>query len=268
MARISQLTARKADTNARAVIHGLVALLVAIGLFVWSSAMQANTMPQSVLSQVAGVVLAAGILSVGWQLLGRRRFADELMATAHLSADVVNSGIARVTDLYLQEVEWDELFDGVTNLDIMVAYGRTWRHTHEKQLTDVARRPDSTVRVFLPDPEDEQTMSVLAKRFSVAAQDLKQTVEEAIQEFSGLAVAGGGAVEVYVRAGDAVFSCYRFDQRAVLTLYSHAQRRTSVPTFSLKEGTLFAFLRRELDAVLEQSRLVFPRTQPQGGETS
>ena len=47
-------------------------------------------------------------------------------------------------------------------------------------------------------------------------------------------------VQVYLRKGDLVFSCYRFDSRAVLTLYSHSkERRTSVPTFVTRNGSLF-----------------------------
>lgn len=70
---------------------------------------------------------------------------------------------------------------------------------------------------------------------------------------------GGADLRVYVRSGDVVFSCYRFDSRAVLTLYSHTrQRRSRVPTFVVKSGDLFTFVYEDITAILEQSQQIFP----------
>jgi hypothetical protein len=63
-----------------------------------------------------------------------------------------------------------------------------------------------------------------------------------------------------VRAGDAVFSCYRFDSQAVLTLYSHGrERRNQVPTLVVRGGELFDFVYNEIAAIAEQSRLADPQ---------
>ena len=87
-------------------------------------------------------------------------------------------------------------------------------------------------------PRDPQTVAVLADRFHMQPDALIIKINEAIQDFRSLAVPGGATVEVWVHAGDAVFSCYRFDSRAVLTLYPHGQeRRTQVPTFVIDGGS-------------------------------
>lgn len=260
---------RGEESNARALILALVFVILAIALFwvtsvdEWFSALKPL---QVTLNQIAGLIIATGLLSVGWDLVGRRRFAAEVLEKAQLSADVVDAGIMRVTDQYLEDVEWSELFEGVTAVDVVVAYGRTWRNTHEKRLKAVAARPGTRLRVFLPDPDHDLTMDVLADRFNMAADDLKTTVREAIREFSKLRTEGGGDVEVHVRAGDAVFSCYRFDSRAVFTTYSHSkERRTSVPTFVLSTGKLYKFVRDELEAIESQSRRVFPKEESGDG---
>jgi hypothetical protein len=252
----------EAGSNAGAIILGLVSVVVAGGLF-WVSSNNEwfkDAAPlQVTLNQIAGLIIATGLLSVGWELVGKRHFAAEVLANAQLSAEVVDAGILRITDQYLDDIEWSELFDGVSKLDIAVAYGRTWRNTHAERLRAVSRREGTRIRVFLPDPDDAMTMQVLANRFNMMVPDLQATVREAVRDFSGLKHEDGGDLEVFVRPGDAVFSCYRFDGRAVLTMYSHGKkRRTSVPTLVVRNGKLYQFVYDELEAIESQSRRVFP----------
>jgi len=258
------------ETDARAWIISLSAVILALGLFYVASRddwLRRDSPLQSVVSQVAGLVVATGLLSVAWELIGKRRFAAEVLSKARLSTDVVEAGITRVTNNYLDDVEWEDLFDDVTQLDIVVAYARTWRNAHISRLQGMAKRSGTRIRVFLPDPDDTETMVVLAKRFSTTVEDLQKTVREALEEFSELAQPGGGEVCVYVRSGDAMFSCYVFDKQAVLTLYSHGQRRTPVPTLGVRGGTLYRFVADEVAAIEKQSEQVFPAKKPkEGGE--
>jgi hypothetical protein len=228
------------------------------GLLLWwsgTSQWRSNKPVQAFLGQAGGLLLATGLLAVAWDLFGRRAFADEVLAKAGLSTDVVRAGIIRVTNQYLAEVEWKSLFLDVSKLDIVVAYAATWRNTYRASLQEVARRSDARIRVFLPDPSDDRTVAMLAERFATQPADLVTKINEAIRDFRSLAVAGGARVEVWLRAGDAVFSCYRFDSKAVLTLYSHGrERRTQVPTFVVGDGELFDFVYNELTAIAAQSR--------------
>lgn len=254
--------ASSSGTNAGVIILGLAAVLLG-GVLFWVTSNNGwfkDAMPlQTTLNQVAGIIIATGLLSVGWELVGKRHFAAEILSNAQLSAEVVDAGLLRLTDQYLDDIEWSELFDGATKIDIAVAYGRTWRNTHAARLKAVAQRPGTRIRVFLPDPDDDLTMRVLADRFNMEVEGLQSTVREALDAFSDLKQVGGGDVEVYVRKGDAVFSCYRFDNRAVMTLYSHGRkRRTSVPTLVVRSGKLYQFIYDEFAAIEDQSRQIFP----------
>lgn len=244
------------ETNFRVALIGLAAALVA-AVLLWVAAHDGwLTGPwRATLEQTAGLIMATGLLAAAWETVGRRRFAAEVLAKAKLSADVVDAGILRVTDQYLEDVEWADLFAGAMKVDIVVAYGRTWRNTHMERLRSVADTPGARLRVFLPDPDHLDTMRVLAERFATDPADIANTVREAVTAFQGLRrQSGGGTVEVWVRPGDAVFSCYRFDDRAVLTLYSHGrERRTSVPTWVVGTGRLFKFIRDDIDAIRVQS---------------
>lgn len=145
---------------------------------------------QAIVSNIGGLVLATALITVAWELAGKRSFAREVMAKANLSEDVKRAGIAKVTDQYLDSVAWDELIDGSSKVDIVVAYASTWRNANRHRLLRVAARKGARIRVFLPDPEDAMTMSVLADRFSTTPQDLKSKVAEAIREFADLHTSG------------------------------------------------------------------------------
>lgn len=243
-------------TNRSTIILALIFTIVGAALFYVAGheSVDGNQALSAFLSQAGGLVLATGLLTLGWDLVGRRAFADEVLAKARLSADVVQSGLQRVTNQYLEEVEWSDLFRDVNKLDIVVAYASTWRYAHLGRLQAVAKRPEARIRVFLPDPDDPDTVRRLAERFSITEEALRAKIQDALEDFTGLAVPGGATVEVLVRKGDAVFSCYRFDSRAVLTLYSHSrERRTQVPTFVVAEGDLFQFVYEELVALRNQS---------------
>lgn len=239
----------------------LTTILVAVGfvvigvvLLVLSSRTYApaDIWAPSLLGQIGGLLVATGLITVAWDLFGKRAFAAEVISKTQLRSDLVNSGLERVTDRYLQDVEWEQLFDSSVQLDIVVAYASTWRNTHRSRLERLVMRKNGRLRVFLPDPNDAETMSVLSKRFKMTPAALQDKVTEAIDDFGELAKHGD--VKVYVRAGDAVFSCYQFDHRSVLTLYSHAQeRRGSVPTFLVGNGVLRDFVGSDIDAIKKQS---------------
>ncbi|WP_157106164.1 hypothetical protein [Nocardia sienata] len=208
-------------------------------------------------SQLGGLLLATGLVTLAWEQWGRRNFTAEVMEIANLGTDLQNSGIKRVTDQYLSDVVWSDLFADVQKLDIVVAYASTWRNIHRGRIIQAATNPSARIRVFLPHPDDDATMSNLAQRFSITTGEIRAKVREAITDFRSMSQPGGAQVEVWLRKGDLLYSCYRFGtQRAVVTLYSHTrERQTSVPTFVVDGGSLFTFVYRDIEAIRAQSEL-------------
>jgi hypothetical protein len=265
VARRDRVLVLRSETDKSVVIIGLLSLGAGVGLLWLAERSFWSAGWASIVNNVGGLVIATGLLAVAWELLGKRAFASEVLAKARLSTDVVAAGIERVTDQYLVDVEWASLIERSTKVDIVVAYASTWRHTHQERLERIARDRRARMRIFLPDPDDRETMSILAGRFNTTAPDVAAKIREAIADFSAMWVANGADLQVYVRSGDVVFSCYRFDSRAVLTLYSHGrERRSRVPTFLVGSGNLFTFVYDEIHAIRKQSRQVFPEPS-QGG---
>ena len=174
----------------------------------------------------------------------------------HLAADTATAGLLRIGANYLNELDWDVLFAEVRELDIFVAYGQTWRNLHARHLHQLAQRAEARVRVFLPDPADEATVSVLADRFAITPDELIRRVEATREEYERIRQPDGATIEVYYRAGDRMFSFYRLDRIAVVGFYSHRHDRlSSIPVFvCAAPGSLYQFVTDELQAIEEQSR--------------
>ena len=236
------MKARKSATIESEVVNLRTVLLAAgftaIGVVLlwvsvqeWAATSDGRANPWSnLLSQTGGLLIATGLLTVAWEFIARRAFAREVFAKAQLSSEVVGSGLVRVPERYYA-MDWDELFQGAKQLDVVVAYARTWRNSQTEQLRALAKR--GVLRVYLPDPDDAATLEVFAARFARDVKRMESDIREAITEYQAL----GTNVEVYVRKGDFVFTCYRFDRQSVLTLYSHTrERQTLVPTFVVEGG--------------------------------
>jgi hypothetical protein len=184
------------------------------------------------------------------ELLHRR----DLDAT--LAADIQGAGLLRVGANYLNELDWEELFAGVRQLDIFVAYGQTWRNLHARHLHDLAARPGSRIRVFLPDPADDAAIATLADRFAITADEMRRRIEATRDDYELLRRPDGADVEIHYRPGDRLYSFYRLDDTAVLGLYSHSRNRMpSIPVLVCRApGSLYQFVTDDLRNIEQQSR--------------
>ncbi|TDB96757.1 hypothetical protein [Actinomadura sp. 7K534] len=211
---------------------------------------------QAGVNGIGGALFGAVALGFLWELVGKRALADEMYERFGTSSDVKTAGLVGIGSSYVSDPDWESYFSGVTRLDIVVAYAHTWRNQHLAQLREVASRADARIRVYLPDPEDTDGIAVLAYRFGYDVDRLKRNIEEARHEFMGLAVPHGADVQVLYRPAYSVFSFYRFDSIAVVTLYSHSRaRQPNVPTFVCRSGgSLFKFVYEELAALRDMSR--------------
>ena len=104
--------------------------------------------------------------------------------------------------------------------------------------------------------EIDGSITVLADRFAITPEELRTRIQATTLDYAALRRPGGALIEIYCCAGDRVFSFYRFDDTAVVGLYSHARSRaTSVPVFVCSApGELFHFVSDELAVIQQRSR--------------
>lgn len=176
--------------------------------------------------------------------------------TGQLARDVRTAGLLRIGTTYLSEVEWKSLFADMSELDIFMAYGQTWRHLHAPELARVAARATSRIRVFLADPDDEVTVAALAARFAITPGELRDRISATGRSYANLRSPGGADIQIFYWPGDRAFSFFRLDQVAVVGFYSHSKSRAaSVPVFVCGAGgELYQFVLDELEAIVAASR--------------
>jgi hypothetical protein len=154
------------------------------------------------------------------------------------------------------DVPWDDLFRDATHVSVFISYGSSWRKVHWTKLQEFAKAGKNSLRLYLPDPEHEPTMSVLAQRYDYTLEKIRANVVETAEEIAKLADSHPADIRIYYRAGDPTYTCYRFDDKVLVTLYSHKRARGDVPTLLVKQGSLKDFFIQDLEAIESQSTAV------------
>jgi hypothetical protein len=208
---------------------------------------------QIVIRQVGSLLFVSVAINIIWSLVGKRAFLNEILEKAQIPRDIYSSGIIKVYSSFQRELNWSEHFEKAQNLDIFFAYANTWRNNNREHLTKVAANKRASIRVILPDPDNEQIVGELSRRFNKSPEYIKENIRDASAYFSGLVPRMGGAkVEVKVKPIAPQHTFYVFDDTGILALYNHARGREPVPTFVFRRGgTIYGFLRAEFDGMWE-----------------
>ena len=232
-------------------------ILVVVGVLVLIAAEEANKHVSDALDgtirEVGALLVASGVLSVFWELLARRALTGELLDAAKLSADVTNAGLRRIASHYL-DVEWDDLLDGATHVDLFFVYARTWRGANATPLRSLAHRDGARLRVVVPDLSNTALVAQLAAKFRSSPEDVVRNVEEAESDIANLHRQSGGRCQVELcRTSEfPVYTYYRFDRSCFVVFYSQAPGRVEVPAFQCEQGGwLSTFFRGQFETLWE-----------------
>lgn len=206
----------------------------------------------SLFREGGAVLLAAVALALLWDVVGKRAFADEILAKANMSRDLADAGINFVSSSFQDKrIAWDELFKNACKLDLLISYGYTWRNSQLDKIETMLSDPDAKIRVVLPDPEDPEVVNVLAARYRKTPEDMKQEITSAKEFFEHRKSKAKGKVEIYFARLVPLFSFYRFNNKVVFALYNHRTGRLPVPTFIAdKNGFLFEYFTAEFEGII------------------
>lgn len=241
------------------VIFGLLLIVIAEinALWFWIGQENIQSVVQSVLSDIGSLLLASVAISLLWELVGKRAFLDEILSKVRLSQDVISTGIIKITSDFQDDIDWNSLFHHVNDLDIFFLYGQTWRGTHAVRLQKAARR-HVNIRVVLPDPDDDISVSELARRIVTTKEEVQKRIREAEVAFKNLKKEGA-KVSIWFLPRLPLFSFYRFDHTIVFALYTNDPSQKTIPAFLLKEGgSLYEFAQAEFSAMTNENGLARP----------
>src|SRR5438876_3192568 len=232
-------------TTLRAILVALITAIIGITLLYIAAIdqwWQGHESWQTVIRDVGSLLVVTVAITTLWELYGKRAFRDELLAKAELAEDVRSAGLVRLTDSFLRDLDWVPLFEKVNKLDIYFAYAQTWRNTHREKLQVAAAR-GIRIRVVLPDPNHEDTVSELSRRFNYDKDRIVRLIKEAEQDFREIGskyTSFGTTVDLWHLPAAPLFTFYRFDFTAIIALYSHRQERVPVPAFIVESpGKLY-----------------------------
>lgn len=214
-----------------------------------------HTTTRTVLEELGGILITTGGLALLWDLRGKRDIIREVLAKVEVGSDVEVTGLQRAS-MDWRVVPWTELFGTAKSIDVFISYGSTWLSTHSAELATFASRRGNSMRYILPDPTDPVTMTVLAERYDYTPEIIRGKVVESARTVAKLSRDGLADIRVYYRRGAPTFTCYRFDDTVVVTLYQHKVGRGQIPTLVLGRGTFNDFFSSDLNEAVLQGREV------------
>ncbi len=204
-----------------------------------------------VLREGGALLFVTAALSIAWELRGRRQLTNEVLSAAGLSKAIADAGLTRLTTHYA-EIDWNDLLNRASHVDLFFAYAATWRAYHDAALRKLVKRDGTRLRVILPDREDAAQVAQLAARFGASDDQIVQKIKDAESAFAVLSGESSQrtAVELRVTRAFPVYTYYRFDGRCIGVLYSQAGKRVEVPAFECQHGgTLHKFFSSQFDAL-------------------
>lgn len=130
----SKLLSEKVTLRALLLALG-IALAGVVILWISISIPQGYPVWQALARESGALLFITGVITLLWDLYGKRALLDEVLAKAQLSKDIDVAGIDRVMDSFQsRNLDWTPYFDKASTLDIFFAYGHTWRNTHLEDL--------------------------------------------------------------------------------------------------------------------------------------
>lgn len=219
---------------------------------------------QTIFCSLGSTLFAAGLISVLWDLFAKRAFAEEILARAHLSNDILKAGLIQFIDSFRsKDMDWHKLLKSTTSLDVFVCWAYTWRNQYDDLLREIISDRRGRIRIILPHPEHKPTIMNLASCFSDKNEEqIKNIIDEAIHYFEELdldKVSGNpmNRVEVWLVGRDPKYSWYLMDNYGVFAFYAH-RGKEKVPTLVFKKGGyLYEYACKEFEYLTsEQSNAI------------
>ncbi len=242
-------------------VGGFLLMLWAANDTLWLN----RTTWKNLVESLGSLLFGTGLITAAWDLLGKRAFAEELLSKVSISRELASAGILQVKSSFQsREIDWENLFSRTIKIDLLFLGSSTWRNQHFRQLEAFVERTNTSLRVLLPDPNDSHTVSELAHRMDKKTNEIEVSINRAIDFFRDLSARHPHAqIQVWLVKQAPLFSIFRFDNKAVVSFYSHRRRLVEVPTFICTEGgELFNYVMEEVDELLRQNKLATKLNMP------
>src|SRR5215210_680788 len=166
----------------------------------------------------------------------------------------VPAGIIRVAPFTAFMQRFEDLLASSTRLALYFIHSRRWRENHDAAIKAFLAREGTMLEVFLPDLENHELMYSLEKHFDDGTL-IPALVVDAYRYFGRLAREFGKPAEIWLFGRYPTYTFYRFDNRAIVALYSNTAAKKDLPAFEITtEGFFGEFLASDAEDLKRECR--------------
>ena len=170
------------------------------------------------------------------------------------SASDALPGIVRVAPFAAFVQRFDELIRSSNQMSLYFIHSRRWRENHDAAIKAFLGRETASLGVFLPDLENHELMFSLGKHFEDGPQ-IPGLVADAYRYFARLARTFKKPTEIWLFGRYPTYSFYKFDDRAILALYSNTASKKELPAFEITSDCLLGtFLAEDIEDLKKECR--------------
>lgn len=254
----------------------LIALVLGLtGIFVLyfsatNSWLQGHPAFQTVLENIGALLLVTVAFQTIWNVGIRKDLIDMVLSKVKIRDEITKAGIVDAERLFT-DLDWGEILSEVKELDIFFTYAHSWRQHNADKLKEIATRREGKIRVVLPDPEEDELVAELARRFDSSPNRIKEHIYEAKDFFQEMYDdhLEEDTVEVFFFDSTPRYSYYRVDDKIIVAFYKHTSAHYSVPTLIIeKGGTWYNYFRKEFSAMVHNEERERVRPAPTSGRDS
>jgi hypothetical protein len=167
-------------------------------------------------------------------------------------------GIVRISPFAALVSRFDELIAASSSMVVYFIHSRRWRENHSTAIKGFMAKAETTLEVFLPDLENHELMFSLEKHFDDGPL-IPALVEDAYRYFARLAREYQKPVQVRLFGRYPTYSFYRFDDRAIMAMYSNSVAKKELPAFEVTvDGFLGSFLAADIEDLRRECRIQNP----------
>ena len=223
----------------------IILMLIVVFALSWIKCDGLRIFVQTILSTIATVSLA----NVAWEVIAKKRFADSLLNQVKISQNIAKSGIDSIY-IDFHDIDWKHEFANTNSFTAAFVYAYSWRSQNDATIKEFVkkRKHRQKMRIIVPDPEIDEVVSDLDRRFGFETGKTKMNIEDCIKYYCDL------SVPVYLFEGTLQASYYLMDKTALMSFFSHTKAKGTVPAIKANlHGNMYEYIKGDVDALVSRS---------------
>lgn len=251
-------------TRTKLVVIGLFAITLGLIGYVivlsYNEFWKEHTIFELLVKELSHLLILSFPLLLIFEVFVKRLFAEEILSSLGTIENIKDSKLEKIV-YDPEEINWKELITDSKEIDILFAYGKAWRGNNERRIMEFLNDQSNKhglFRIILPDFEDKIAIGEMAKRFDKTNDELVERIKTALLDFISIERnrKSGPRLEIWLSQVVPVFSCYRFDNHIVMSLYSHRGKKAVPHSIAKKGGKLYSFVSDQLSSLTNEEQII------------